>query len=213
MKRIVILISGRGSNLKAILQSAQNGTLNTEVAAVISNQKNAQGLDIAKEFGINAISFDHKDFESRQAFDRQLIATIDELKPDLVVLAGFMRLLTDEFVEHFEGKLINIHPSLLPSFPGLKTHEQALAKGVKWHGATVHFVSKEMDEGPIIIQGVVPVLPGDTAEVLADRVLEIEHQIYVQAIKWYLDDQIRLEKGIVSVIPTAPQFFAINEKS
>jgi phosphoribosylglycinamide formyltransferase-1 len=213
MKRIVILISGRGSNLKAILQSTQNGTLNTEVAAVISNQKNAQGLDIAREFGINAISFDHKDFASREAFDQELITTIDQLKPDLVVLAGFMRLLTDHFVDHFEGRLINIHPSLLPSFPGLRTHEQAIAKGVKWHGATVHFVSKEMDEGPIIIQGVVPVLPGDTPEILADRVLEIEHRIYVQAIKWYIDDQLRLEKGIVSVIPTAPQFFAINEKS
>ena len=213
MKQIVILISGRGSNLKAILEAIQNGTLKVKVAGVISNKKNAQGIDIAKEFGINAISLDHKDFASRQAFDQQLIKVIDQLNPDLVVLAGFMRLLTDEFVTHFEGKLINIHPSLLPSFPGLRTHEQALAKGVKWHGATVHFVSKEMDEGPIIIQGAVPVLPGDTPEKLADRVLEIEHRIYVQAIKWYLDDQIRLEAGIVSVIPTAPQFFVINEDS
>ncbi len=213
MKRIVILISGRGSNLKAILEAVQNGTLKAEVAGVISNQKNAQGIEIAKEFGINTISLDHKDFASRQAFDQQLIQVIDQLNPDLVVLAGFMRLLTDEFVTHFEGKLINIHPSLLPSFPGLRTHEQALAKGVKWHGATVHFVSKEMDEGPIIIQGAVPVLEGDTPEKLADRVLEIEHRIYVQAIKWYLDDQIRVEAGIVSVIPTAPQFFVINEDS
>ena len=213
MKQIVILISGRGSNLKAILEAIQNGTLKVKVAGVISNKKNAQGIDIAKEFGINAISLDHEDFASRQAFDQQLIKVIDQLNPDLVVLAGFMRLLTDEFVTHFEGKLINIHPSLLPSFPGLRTHEQALAKGVKWHGATVHFVSKEMDEGPIIIQGAVPVLPGDTPEKLADRVLEIEHRIYVQAIKWYLDDQIRLEAGIVSVIPTAPQFFVINEDS
>lgn len=213
MKQIVILISGRGSNLKAILEAIQNGTLKVKVAGVISNKKNAQGIDIAKEFGINTISLDHKDFASRQAFDQQLIKVIDQLNPDLVVLAGFMRLLTDEFVAHFEGKLINIHPSLLPSFPGLRTHEQALAKGVKWHGATVHFVSKEMDEGPIIIQGAVPVLPGDTPEKLADRVLEIEHRIYVQAIKWYLDDQIRLEAGIVSVIPTAPQFFVINEDS
>lgn len=213
MKRIVILISGRGSNLKAILEAVQNGTLKAEVAGVISNQKNAQGIEIAKEFGINTISLDHKDFASRQAFDQQLIQVIDQLNPDLVVLAGFMRLLTDEFVTHFEGKLINIHPSLLPSFPGLRTHEQALAKGVKWHGATVHFVSKEMDEGPIIIQGAVPVLEGDTPQKLADRVLEIEHRIYVQAIKWYLDDQIRVEAGIVSVIPTAPQFFVINEDS
>ena len=213
MKRIVILISGRGSNLKAILEAAQNGTLKTEVAAVISNQKNAQGIEIAEEFGINTVSLNHQDFATREAFDQQLIATIDQFKPDLVVLAGFMRLLTDPFVDHFEGKLINIHPSLLPSFPGLKTHEQALSKGVKWHGATVHFVSKEMDEGPIIIQGAVPVLSGDTPELLANRVLEVEHRIYVQAIKWYLDDQIRVEKGIVSVIPTAPQFFVINKDS
>lgn len=211
MKRIVILISGRGSNLQAILQAAQNGTLKTRVCAVISNQKGALGLDIARDYGIPVVALDHRDFTSRDDFDRKLVDLIDTFAPDLVVLAGFMRLLTSTFVTHYEGRLMNIHPSLLPSFPGLKTHEQALASGVKWHGATVHFVTSEMDVGPIIAQAVVPVVPSDTPLSLADRVLAAEHKIFIQAIKWYIDDQIRIEEGIVSIIPPAQQFFAYLE--
>lgn len=212
MKNIVILISGRGSNLRAILEAVKNRGWDAHVAMVICNRPDVAGLQIAQSYGIPTQVLRHDAHSGRSAFDAKLMESIDSCQPDLVILAGFMRLLTDDFVEHYDGKLLNIHPSLLPSFPGLNTHAQALAKGVKWHGATVHFVSKDMDQGPIIAQGVVPVLPDDTPDRLSQRVLEIEHLIYVAAIEWFLEGRIRLENGIVSLVPPAQQFFANFDK-
>lgn len=213
MQTIVILISGRGSNLDAILKAASKRGWNARIAAVISNRKDAPGLEIAKKHQIPVEVLQHQEYPDRERFDQALIEKIDAHKPDLVVLAGFMRLLTDQFVDHYEGRLINIHPSLLPSFPGLQTHAKALEKGVKWHGATVHFVGKIMDEGPIIAQGAVPVLPTDTPDLLAQRVLKIEHQIFTQAIEWFLNGRLRQENGIVTVFPPDRQFFNFDENS
>ena len=207
MKKIVILISGKGSNLRAILNAQRLRGGLSEVSQVISNRPNAQGILVAREFGVPLTVLDHVSFSSRTQFDEALMALIDSYQPDLVLLAGFMRLLSDQFVDHFMGKLMNIHPSLLPSFPGLKTHQQALSTGVKWHGATVHFVTREMDVGPIIAQGIVPVCANDTEDDLARRVLEIEHIIYPQAIEWFLKDQLLLENGIVRVSPEQSQYF------
>ena len=186
MKNIVILISGGGSNMAAIVRAAQRGNWRTahdaQVAAVISNRPDAGGLKFAREQGIAAEVVDHKQFESREAFDAQLAAAIERHSPALVVLAGFMRILTPGFVERYAGRLINIHPSLLPAFPGLHTHQRAIEAGCRFAGATVHQVTHELDFGPILEQAVVPVLPGDTAESLAARVLTQEHIIYPRAI-------------------------------
>ncbi|MGH8729198.1 MAG: phosphoribosylglycinamide formyltransferase [Burkholderiales bacterium] len=195
MKRLVILISGRGSNLRAILETK----LRAKVAAAISNNPKAAGLEIAAARGIKIHALDHKKFLDRESFDSELAEVIDSHSPDLVVLAGFMRILSNWFVNHYRGRLINIHPSLLPAFPGLNTHERALATGVKIHGATVHFVTNQLDHGPIIIQAAVPVLPGDTAESLAARVLEEEHRIYPQAIRWFLAGKLKLKDNSVIV--------------
>lgn len=213
MKTIVILISGRGSNLDAILKAVASRGWNARIAAVISNREEALGLNLAKNHGVPTEILRHQDYFDREQFDDALIQKIDAYEPDLVVLAGFMRILTDRFVDRYEGKLLNIHPSLLPSFPGLNTHLKALEKGVKWHGATVHFVTKVMDEGPIIAQGAVPVLPDDTPDVLAQRVLKIEHQIFVQAIEWFLNGRLRQENGIVTVFPPDQQFFNFDVNS
>jgi phosphoribosylglycinamide formyltransferase 1 len=190
MRNIVILISGGGSNMAAIVKKAQaeqwEGKLEARVAAVISNKADAKGLQFAAAHGIATRVLDHKAFASREAFDAALAACIDEFQPSLVVLAGFMRILTPGFVSHFSGHLINIHPSLLPAFPGLHTHERAIAAGCKFAGATVHEVTAELDHGPILAQAVVPVLPGDDADALAARVLTQEHVIYPQAVKQYL---------------------------
>ena len=186
MKKIVILISGGGSNMAAIVRAAQRGNWrkahDAQVAAVISNRPDARGLAFAREQGIAAELVDHKQFESREAFDAQLAAAIDRHSPALVVLAGFMRILTPGFVERYAGRLINIHPSLLPAFPGLHTHQRAIEAGCRFAGATVHQVTHELDYGPILDQAVVPVLPGDTPESLAARVLTQEHIIYPRAI-------------------------------
>ena len=190
MKNIVILISGSGSNMAAIVRAAEQGRwgqlLNARVAAVLSNRTDAQGLAFAQDHGIATHVLDHKTFASREAFDAALMAEIDRYAPDLVVLAGFMRILTPGFVAHYAGRLLNIHPSLLPAFPGLNTHQRAIDAGCRFAGATVHQVTAELDHGAILAQAVVPVLPKDTAESLAARVLTQEHLIYPQAVAEFL---------------------------
>ncbi|MGP1630318.1 MAG: phosphoribosylglycinamide formyltransferase [Giesbergeria sp.] len=189
MKNIVILISGGGSNMAAIVQAAEREDwkrgLGVRVAAVLSNRADAGGLAFAKARGIATQVLDHKGFASREAFDAELARCIDGYAPDLVVLAGFMRILSTDFVAHYAGRLLNIHPSLLPAFPGLHTHERALAAGCQFAGATVHQVTSELDVGPILEQAVVPVLPGDTTEMLAARVLTQEHVIYPRAVRHF----------------------------
>ena len=190
MKNIVILISGSGSNMAAIVRRAQDERwaqqLGARVAAVISNKADAKGLLFAKEQGIATAVLDHKAFDGREAFDAALVQEIDRHAPALVVLAGFMRILTPGFVAHYAGRLLNIHPSLLPAFPGLHTHERAIDAGCKFAGATVHEVTAELDHGPILAQAVVPVLEGDTPDTLAARVLTQEHRIYPQAVADFL---------------------------
>ncbi len=195
MKSLVILISGRGSNLEALLESGLPG----KVAVVISNRPGARGLDIARAHGVETAVVDHKPYSSREAFDAALMEEIDRHRPDLVALAGFMRIFTDGFVSHYSGRLINIHPSLLPSFPGLDTHARAIEAGVKIHGCTVHFVTPHLDHGPIVIQAAVPVLSGDTEEALAARVLQHEHRIYPQAVRWFLEDRLEISEGRVRI--------------
>ena len=187
MKNIVILISGGGSNMAAIVKTAQQEqwerAYGVRIAAVVSNKADAQGLVFAREHGIATAVLDHKAFESREAFDAALAQAIDQHQPALVVLAGFMRILTPGFVEHYAGRLINIHPSLLPAFTGLHTHQRAIDAGCKFSGVTVHQVTAELDVGPILDQAVVPVLPDDTAQTLAARVLTQEHIIYPRAVR------------------------------
>jgi phosphoribosylglycinamide formyltransferase-1 len=193
MKNIVILISGSGSNMAAIVRQAQqehwSERLQAKVCAVISNKADAQGLAFAREQGITTAVLDHKSFDSREAFDAALMAEIDRFEPSLVVLAGFMRILTPGFVAHYAGRLINIHPSLLPAFTGLNTHQRAIDAGCRFAGATVHQVTSELDHGAILAQAVVPVLPDDTADTLAARVLTQEHRIYPQAVAAWLRSQ------------------------
>jgi phosphoribosylglycinamide formyltransferase-1 len=188
MKKIVILISGRGSNMQAILEAR----LPLTVAAVISNDAAAGGLATAQKHGVATQVVDHRNFADRAAFDRALATAIDAYAPDLVVLAGFMRILTAEFVEHYRNRIINIHPSLLPAFTGLHTHRRAVEAGVKVHGCSVHFVTPELDHGPIIAQAVVPVLEGDDEDKLAARVLAQEHRLYPQAVAWFCADRLNI---------------------
>jgi phosphoribosylglycinamide formyltransferase 1 len=193
MKSYVILISGRGSNMQSILDADLPG----RCAAVISNRPDAAGLAWAAARGVSTEVVDHKSHADRASFDAALAAAIDRHQPDLVVLAGFMRVLGDDFVRRYEGRMINIHPSLLPSFPGLKTHAAALAAGVKLHGATVHFVTPSLDCGPVVIQAAVPVLADDNEATLAARVLDQEHIIYPAAVRWFLEGRLRLADGRV----------------
>ena len=183
--------------MESLLETVSSGALPVRLAAVISNRPDAQGLEKAAAQGITTRVVDHRPFASREAFDLSLAAVIDEFAPDLVVLAGFMRILSDDFVRHYGGRLINIHPSLLPSFPGLNTHRQALAEGVKVHGCTVHFVTPALDHGPIIVQAVVPVLDDDDEASLAARVLVQEHQIYPLAVRWFAENRLRVVDGRV----------------
>jgi phosphoribosylglycinamide formyltransferase-1 len=194
MKKIVILISGQGSNMGALLKA----NLPCTVAAVISNRADADGLRIAAQHGIATAVVPHNDYPDRESFDVALAKTIDAYAPDVVVLAGFMRILTADFVNHYYGKLVNIHPSLLPAYTGIHTHARALQDGVKIHGCTVHFVTAELDHGPIIIQAAIPVLSGDTVHTLSARLLEQEHRVYPQAIRWLCENQIELNAGKVS---------------
>ena len=192
MKKTVILISGRGSNMEALIAARDCGTLPVDIAAVISNRPDAVGLATAAAAGIAVRCIDHKAFAGRDAFDAALAGCIDGFAPDLVVLAGFMRILSDGFVHHYAGRLMNIHPSLLPAFPGLHTHRRALAEGVRIHGCTVHFVTPTLDHGPVIIQAAVPVLDSDDEATLAARVLRQEHRIYPQAVRWFAEGRLRL---------------------
>jgi phosphoribosylglycinamide formyltransferase-1 len=190
MKKIVILISGRGSNMQALLETK----LPCRIAAVISNRADAEGLGIAKTHGIPTAVVAHRDYANRDSFDTALAQSIDAFNPDFVALAGFMRILSAGFVARYHGRLINIHPSLLPAYGGLDTHARALHDGVKIHGCTVHFVTSDLDHGPIIIQAAVPVLCDDSEQTLAARVLHEEHRIYPQAIRWLCTDQILLDE-------------------
>ena len=201
MKNVVILISGRGSNMQALLDA----NLPCSVAAVISNRADAHGLTTAKQHGIATQVLSHRDYPDRESFDAALAATIDAYQPDLVVLAGFMRILTPGFVDRYQGRLINIHPSLLPAYGGLDTHARALHDGVKIHGCTVHFVTSDLDHGPIIIQAAVPVLASDTPETLAARVLQEEHRIFPQAVRWFCNDLLRLDADGRKVLLNRPE--------
>lgn len=203
MKSIVILISGRGSNMQAIVRAAQSEQWPCKIAAVISNRGDAEGLDFAASHSIPTAVVVSKDYSSREAFDAALRAEVDRFSPDLLVLAGFMRILTPAFVAHYANRMLNIHPSLLPSFPGLATHRQALVTGVKVHGATVHFVTAELDHGPIVDQAAVPVLPDDTEDTLAARVLLQEHVIYPRAVRWFVEDRLTIEDGLVRLAADA----------
>ena len=195
MKNIVILISGRGSNMRSIVQACAAQAWNARIAAVISNRADAAGLDFARANGITTRVVNHREFASREAFDSALAAAVESFKPDIVALAGFMRILGVDFVRRFAGRVVNIHPSLLPAFTGLHTHRRALQAGCKVAGATVHFVTAELDHGPIVAQAVVPVLDGDTEESLAQRVLEREHVLYPMALGWMVRDALVLEGG------------------
>lgn len=190
---VVILISGRGSNLQAIIDAQKLGELNINIKAVISNQAGAAGLKRARDTHIPALCIDHKRYAQRDEFDLKLQQCIDQYKPQLLVLAGFMRVLGDNFVNHFRGRMLNIHPSLLPKYPGLNTHQQALDNKDSIHGASVHFVTTELDGGPVVIQIEVPVLADDNVSTLAQRVLRQEHKIFCQAIQWYADKRLRME--------------------
>lgn len=190
MKNIVILISGRGSNMQAIVNA---NIPDANIAAVLSNSETAAGLAWAAEHGIATDSLNHKNFDSRLAFDQAMMEKIDAYQPDLVVLAGFMRILTPEFCAHYENRLINIHPSILPSFTGLHTHERALEAGCRVAGCTIHFVTPELDCGPIISQGIVPILDGDTADDVAARVLTVEHQLFPQAVADFVAGRLKIE--------------------
>ena len=190
---IVVLISGRGSNLQALLDAG------LPVSAVISNIAGAKGLELAASRGVATRLVEHRRFASREEFDAALAATVDEFRPRLVALAGFMRVLTPGFVDRYRGRLLNIHPSLLPAFPGLDTHRRALEAGVKRHGCTVHFVTADLDHGPIVIQAAVAVRDDDTPQTLAARVLKQEHVVYPRAVRWFLDGRLVIEDGLVRV--------------
>jgi phosphoribosylglycinamide formyltransferase 1 len=197
MQNIVILISGRGSNMEAMFRQCAAEAWPARVAAVIADRTDAAGLQLAAAHGIATAVVAHKAYATREAFDDALAEAIDAFAPDLVVLAGFMRILGAAFVRRYQGRLLNVHPSLLPLFPGLHTHQRALDAGCKLAGATVHFVTPGLDHGPIVMQSVVPVRPGDDAATLAARVLATEHRIYPQAVRWFVHGQLRIDGGLV----------------
>ena len=198
-KSIVVLISGSGTNLQAIIDAVNSGSINANIAAVISNRPDAPGLDRARKAGINAVIIDQKSITDRNQFDEALIDEIDKYDADLVVLAGFMRILTEKFIDRYEHRIINIHPSLLPEFKGLNTHRRVLEAGKTQHGASVHFVNIELDDGPVVIQAEVPVLPDDTEQSLAARVLEQEHIIYPMAIAWFIDGRLEVNENNIQL--------------
>jgi phosphoribosylglycinamide formyltransferase-1 len=204
-KRIVILISGRGSNMQAIVQACAEQQWPARVVAVIANRAEALGLSFAAAHGIATAVVEHRAFVERTQFEAELASVIDGFEPDLLLLAGFMRVLGSDFVQRYEGRLLNIHPSLLPAFTGLHTHRRALEAGCKVVGATVHFVTAQLDHGPIVMQGVVPVLPGDDEETLSRRVLVVEHAIYPIAVRWFVEDKLQLANGRVRHVDGASQ--------
>ncbi|WP_321843001.1 phosphoribosylglycinamide formyltransferase [Paraburkholderia bannensis] len=211
MKNLVILISGRGSNMEAIVRACAHEAWSARIAAVIANRPDAAGLAFAASHGIATAVVDHRQYPDRASFDTALAQTIDGYAPDLVVLAGFMRVLTEGFVQHYSGRMLNIHPSLLPSFPGLKTHQGALDAGCRVHGATVHFVTPTLDHGPIVAQSAVPVRSGDDAATLAARVLKTEHMMYPRAIRWFLEGRLALDGERVTLTPPEPQWLFLDD--
>jgi phosphoribosylglycinamide formyltransferase-1 len=209
MKNIVILISGRGSNMEAVVRAAEVQGWPARIAAVISNKPDAKGLDFAQARGIPTAVVSNKEFASRAEFDAALQEVIDGFSPDLVVLAGFMRILTAPFVEHYAGRMLNIHPSLLPLYPGLGTHQQAIDAGDSEHGASVHFVTAELDHGPVVAQARVPVLPGDTEDTLSARVLVEEHKLYPYAVRLFVEDRLSIDNGEVRIHDAAAETTSI----
>lgn len=199
MSGIVILISGRGSNMEALLDAADQGNLGAPVKLVVSNRPDVAGLEVAAKRGINTRTLDHTDFADRESFDIALRDLVGSENPDLVILAGFMRILTPVFVDAFVGRLMNIHPSLLPLYPGLNTHQRAIDAGDQFAGATVHYVTSELDGGPPILQAREAIQSGDTPETLSDRILALEHQIYALAAQWHLSGRLRFEAGIAAL--------------
>ncbi|MYM65001.1 phosphoribosylglycinamide formyltransferase [Pseudomaricurvus sp. HS19] len=193
MKNIVVLISGSGTNLQALIDAQLQDRLGCRISAVISNRPGVKGLQRAEQAGIPALVLDHTGFDSREAFDAALMTLIDDHDPALVVLAGFMRILTADFTRHYLGRMLNIHPSLLPKYPGLHTHQRALDAGDREHGATIHFVTPELDDGPNVIQAIVPVIAGDDAASLAQRVQVQEHIIYPQAVAWFTSGRLQMQ--------------------
>ncbi|MGI9292774.1 MAG: phosphoribosylglycinamide formyltransferase [Pseudomonadales bacterium] len=212
--RLVILVSGSGSNLQAFIDATQNGVLDAKICAVISNRAEAYGLQRAANADIPTQVINHRQFDSREAFDTELLACVQHYQADLILLAGFMRILTPVFVGPLEGHLLNIHPSLLPNYPGLHTHQRALDAGDTEHGVTVHFVTQELDSGAPIIQAKVPVLPDDNATTLAERVLKQEHIIYPLAANWYIEGRVRLHGGraLLDGETLPPSGYAFNAK-
>ena len=215
-KRVAILISGRGSNMAALIEAAKDKSFPAEIVLVLSNRPDAGGLDIARAAGIATVVVDHKTYgKDRVSFDRAMQSVLEQNRIELLCLAGFMRLLTTPFVRHWEGRMINIHPALLPAFKGLDTHQRALDAGAKLHGATVHFVVPEMDAGPIIMQGAVAVRADDSAQTLAARVLAVEHQIYPQALKLVAEGRVRIVDGRCLIdgvaVPDATQLVPANQ--
>ena len=212
MKKIAVLISGQGSNLGAIVRASEAQDWPGRVVAVISNRADARGLQFARERGIATAVLDHKAYADRPAFDAALAGTIDRFEPDLVVLAGFMRILTPEFVARYEGRMLNVHPSLLPSFSGLHTHRRAIEAGCKVAGASVHFVTADLDHGPIIGQAVVPVRPDDTEAALAARVLAEEHRLYPRAVRWLVEGALERRDGVVRHTGGEAQLFGTLDR-
>ncbi|MBF7054423.1 phosphoribosylglycinamide formyltransferase [Halomonas sp. KAO] len=206
-RRVVVLISGNGSNLQALIDAQTHDELGGEIVAVVSNEPNAYGLTRAREAGIDAVVLPHREYESRDAYDGALIKVIERHEPDLVVLAGFMRILTPRFVQRFMGRLINIHPSLLPDYQGLNTHARALADGVTQHGCSVHFVTEELDGGPVLMQAVVELAEGENEETLKEKVHAREHLIYPIAVKWCLEGRLQFtgQGATLDGTPLPPQ--------
>lgn len=194
-KRLVVLISGSGSNLQALIDACSAQTINAEIVAVFSNKAGAYGLLRAQQAGIPALSLSPAEFSSRDDFDAALQSQIDEFQPDLIILAGYMRILTPAFVRHYHGKMLNIHPSLLPKYPGLHTHRKALENGDAEHGTSVHFVTEELDGGPVILQARIAVLPDDTEDTLTARIQQEEHRIYPQVVNWFVQGRLVLQNG------------------
>jgi phosphoribosylglycinamide formyltransferase-1 len=197
MKRIVILISGRGSNMRSIVEACAAESWPAQVVAVVSNRPDAAGLVWAAERGVATAVVEHRQYPDRASFDAALAQMVDGFQPDLVLLAGFMRILTPAFVQHYAGRLLNIHPSLLPAFPGLHTHRRAIEQGCKLAGATVHFVTPDLDHGPIVAQAMVPVLAEDDEDRLSERVLALEHRLYPMAARWFIEDKLDVAQGVV----------------
>lgn len=190
-KRIVVMISGSGSNLQAIIDAIAGGHINGRIAAVLSNKADVFGLERAEKAGIPQIVIDHKGFEDRESFDAAMIEAMDAYQPDLIVMAGFMRILSAQFIQHYQGRMLNIHPSLLPKYKGLNTHQRAIEAGDKQHGCTVHFVTEELDGGPLAIQAPIDILADDTADSLQQRVHSAEHKIYPLAVEWFCADRLQ----------------------